>query len=129
MTIREICAETGLSPRTVRYYEEVGLLPAVRRRNGSRRVYGPDDLQRLRFIQRLKTLGLSLAQIGELSEVYAIAGSTAQMLERLDALLAQRLGELDARIAELAQLRTDIGSYREHIRERGDALATRRESA
>lgn len=129
MTIGEICEETGLSPRTVRYYEERGLLSEVRRRNGARRVYGPDEIQRLRFIQRLKTLGLSLAQIGELSEVYAIAGSTGQMLDRLDALLAQRLNDLDTRISELTQLRSDIGSYRDHIHERATALAATRESA
>ena len=129
MTIGEICEETGLSPRTVRYYEELGLLAEVRRRNGARRVYGPDEVQRLRFIQRLKTLGLSLAQIGELSEVYAIAGSTGQMLGRLDALLAQRVNDLDTRISELTQLRSEIGSYRAHIRERATTLAATRESA
>ena len=64
--IREVCDQTGLSARTVRYYEELGLLPGVRRRNGGRRVYAADELERLRFIQRLKTLGLSLAEIREL---------------------------------------------------------------
>ena len=129
MGIGEICQQTGLSARTVRYYEELGLLPGVRRRAGGRRVYGPDELQRLRFIQRLKTLGLTLAQIADLNAVYAIAGSTRQLLGTLDGLLAPRLAELDRRIDELSALRGDIESYREHIRQRAVTLAHERRSA
>jgi DNA-binding transcriptional MerR regulator len=122
LSIREVCDEIGLSPRTVRYYEELGLLPGVRRRAGGRRVYGPDELERLRFIVRLKTLGLSLAEIGELNEVHAIARSTGAMLERLDELLGQHVGELDARIGELATLRDEMSKYRDHVIARIDAL-------
>ena len=102
----------------MRYYEELDLLPGVRRRAGGRRVYGDDELERLRFIGRLKTLGLSLAEIGELSAVYAIGGSTHAMLLRLDELLARHLQELDERIRELSDLRDDIGKYRDHIASR-----------
>ncbi len=129
MEIGEICQQTGLSARTVRYYEELGLLPGVRRRAGGRRVYRADELQRLRFIQRLKTLGLTLAQIADLNAVYAIAGSTGQMLGSLDELLARRLQELDERIAELSGLRGDIESYRDHVQRRARTLAHERRSA
>lgn len=114
-SIGELGVQAGLSVRTIRYHEELGLLPGVRRRASGRRVYGPDELERLRFIQRLKALGCSLAEIRELDAVHAIGGSTAAMLARLDALLARRLGELDARIAELAGLRGEIGHYRARI--------------
>jgi DNA-binding transcriptional MerR regulator len=124
LTIAEVCERTGLSARTVRYYEEMGLLPGVRRRAGGRRAYGRDQLQRLRFIQRLKALDLSLAEIRELAEVHAIAGGTAPMLVRLDELLARRLADLDARIRELAGLRDDIEKYRAHIASRRGALDT-----
>jgi len=120
--ISEVCERTGLSPRTVRYYEELGLLPGVRRRAGGRRVYGDEEIERLHFIQRLKALGLSLAEVGELNAVYAIGGSTRAMLERLDDVLARHLRELDARIAELSGLRDEIGKYRDHIAARVDAL-------
>jgi MerR family transcriptional regulator, repressor of the yfmOP operon len=120
-SIGQVCAATGLSARTVRYYEELGLLPGVRRREAGRRVYGPDALERLRFIQRLKALGLSLSEIRELNAVYAIGGSTQAMLGRLDELLARRLEELDARIAELATLREEIGKYRARIASRVEA--------
>ena len=90
----------------------------MRRRAGGRRVYGDDELERLRFIQRLKTLGLSLAEIRELNAVYAIGGSTHAMLLRLDELIARHLQELDERIRELSDLRDEIGRYRHHIASR-----------
>ncbi len=122
-TIGEVCTALGLSARTVRYYEELGLLPGVRRRAGGRRVYGPDEVQRLRFIQRLKALGLSLAEIRELNAVHAIAGGTEAMLGHLDELLGRRLSDLDARIRELEALRVEIERYREHVGRRRRQLA------
>jgi len=128
LSIAQVADETGLSARTVRYYEELGLLPDVRRRAGGRRVYGPDALERLRFIQRLQLLGLPLAEIRDLNHVHAIAGSTADMLERLDQLLATRLAELDARIADLTGLRDQIEKYRARVASRAGALRTRETS-
>jgi DNA-binding transcriptional MerR regulator len=118
LTISEVRAATGLSARTLRYYEELGLLPGVRRRAGGRRIYGSDEIERLRFIQRLKTLGLTLAEVKELNALYAIGGSTGAMLARLDAQLGSHLADLDARIAELRDLRDEIQTYRERVRGR-----------
>ncbi len=122
VSIGEVCQQTGLSARTVRYWEELGLLPGIRRRTAGRRVYGEDELQRIRFIQRLKALGLSLAEIGDLNAVYAIEGSTAAMLTRLDELLNRHRLELDSRIEELGGLRDQIQKYRDHVGARIDAL-------
>ena len=121
--IAEMCERTGLSPRTIRYYEEIGLLPGVRRKAGGRRVYGPDELERLGFIHRLKTLGLSLAEIGELNAVYAIGGSTSAMLARLGDLLAAHLEDVDRRIESLGDLRSELARYRQHIEDRVDIVA------
>jgi DNA-binding transcriptional MerR regulator len=129
LSIAQVCAETRLSPRTIRYYEELGLLPGVRRRAGGRRVYGPDELERLRFIQRLQLLGLPLAEIRELNDVQGIAGSTTDMLERLDQVLGKRLTELDARIGELSGLRDQIEKYRARAASRAGALRTRQDVA
>ena len=115
VSIGEACEATGLSPRTVRYYEELGLLPGVRRRAGGRRVYGPEELERLRFIKRLKNLGLRLAEIKELSAIYALAGSTQAMLVRLDELLGTRLHEVEGRVAEMMGLRDELAKYRDHV--------------
>ncbi len=122
-----VCEATGLSARTVRYYEELGLLPGVRRRNGGRRVYGPDELERLRFIQRLKAFGLSLAEIRELNDVHAIEGGTGPMLRRLQQLLGGHLSALDQRIAQLTSLRDEIQRYRARVKRRAGVLAERRE--
>lgn len=128
LPIGAVCERTGLSARTVRYYEELGLLPGVRRRAGGRRVYGTDELERLHFIGRLKKLGLSLAEIGELNAVYAIGGSTRAMLVHLEEVLAGRLDELDARIDELTTLRDQIEKYRAHVASRTQALTAAEEN-
>ena len=116
--ISEVCDRTGLSPRTVRYYEEIGLLPDVRRRAGGRRIYDADALERLGFITRLKALGLSLAEIRELNAVYGIGGSTQAMLSRLQDLLCAQLEEVDRKLTELAGLRSELVRYRDHVNDR-----------
>lgn len=124
-SIAQVCRETGLSARTVRYYEELGLLPGVRRHaagRGGRRLYGPDEIERLRFIQRLKALGLTLAEIKDLNAIHGIAGSTSAMLERLGAVLDGHLDDLDRRIRELSDLRDEMSKYRDHVDARRDAL-------
>ncbi len=122
--IAEVCERTGLSPRTVRYYEEIGLLPGVRRRAGGRRVYGPDELERLGFIHRLKGLGLCLSEIRDLNAVYGIGGSTAAMLTRLRDLLELHVKDVDQRIGELEGLKTELIRYRDHIEVRAAAAST-----
>ena len=94
----------------------------MRRREGARRVYGEDELERLHFIQRLKALGLSLAEIGELNAVYAIDGSTGAMLRRLDELLGRHLSGLTERIQELGTLQEEIQKYQDHVCARVGAL-------
>jgi len=121
-SIGEIGVQCGLSPRTVRYYEELGLLPGVRRRVAGRRVYGPDQVERLRFIERLKKLGLSLGEIKKLNALYAINGSTQAMLGHLSELLDAHLEQLDGRISELMGLRDEMGRYREHVGNRLNVL-------
>ncbi len=115
LSIAEVRSRAGISARTLRYYEELGLLPGVRRRAGGRRVYGPDEIERLGFISRLKALGLSLAEIKELNAVYAIGGSTRAMLARLDELLARHRADVESRIAELVALREEIDAYRGRV--------------
>jgi DNA-binding transcriptional MerR regulator len=79
----------------------------------------------LRFIQRLKALGLSLQEIGELNAVYAIHGSTRVMLEKLRELLRQQLGGLEEKVRDLQTLQAEMKSYLEHIDRRVNDLAER----
>src|ERR1044072_6216739 len=67
LRIQEVAAETGLTPRTIRYYEEVGLLAPAARSEGAYRLYDGEDLERPRSIRGLRdAAGCSLAEIGQL---------------------------------------------------------------
>jgi DNA-binding transcriptional MerR regulator len=69
LRIQEVAAETGLTTRAIRYYEEVGLLEPAARSDGAYRLFDASDLERLRFIKELRDdAGFSLAQIGQLLE-------------------------------------------------------------
>ena len=70
--IGELADLVEMSPRTIRYYEEIGLLNSVKRMEGGKRVYTDKDLQRLKFIKRLKHLGLTLSEMHELEDIYKI---------------------------------------------------------
>src|SRR5262245_12126306 len=69
LRIQQVAAEVGLTTRSIRYYEELGLLKPAARSEGSYRLYDEDDLERLRFIKGLRDdAGFSLAEIGQLLE-------------------------------------------------------------
>ena len=69
LKIQEVAAETGLTTRAIRYYEEMGLLEPAARSGGAYRLYDESDLERLRTIKELRDdAGFSLAQIGQLLE-------------------------------------------------------------
>ena len=110
--IGEIAQRLGMTERTIRYYEELGLLESVKRVEGGRRVYTDDDVQRLRFIQKLKMLGLTLQEMLELEGLYGRYRSNRQVLPRLVELLDAHLATTDERMRELAALRDEIRLYR-----------------
>jgi DNA-binding transcriptional MerR regulator len=113
--IGELAAKVGLTERTIRYYEERGLLESVKRLDGGQRVYTDDDVRRLKFIQKLKVLGLSLAEMQELETLYGRHRTNARVLPRLVELLDAHLTTVSQRLAELTALRDEIRSYRQHV--------------
>ena len=113
--IGELASRVKLTERTIRYYEELGLLESVKRLDGGTRVYTDDDVRRLKYIRKLKTLGLSLQEMLELENLYRRQRSNRNVLPRLMELLDAHLGTIDARIAELRGLRDEIRAYREHV--------------
>ncbi len=123
--IGELASRVGLTERTIRYYEELGLLESVKRLEGGVRVYTDDDARRLRFIRKLKTLGLSLHEMLDLEGLYRRHRSNRTVLPRLMELLDAHLATITERIGELQGLRDEIRSYREHVArrllEQGDA--------
>ena len=116
LTIGEVAKRVGLTPRTIRYYEDIGLLNSIRRVEGGRRIYTDEDVRRLKFIKRLKLLGLTLDEMKELEELYLTYRSNERVLPRLLELLDQHLTEIESRIQQLRMLKRDIEAYREHIR-------------
>ncbi len=118
--IGELANLVNLSPRTIRYYEEIGLLNSVKRIEGGKRVYTDKDLQRLKFIQRLKHLGLTLSEMHELEAIYQIHRTNRKVLPRLLELLDNHASKIDERINNLIKLKKEILSYQEKIREKLD---------
>ena len=116
--IGELAAKVGMTERTIRYYEELGLLESVKRLDGGIRVYTDEDVRRLKFIRKLKVLGLSLQEMNELEGMYKTHRSNRAVLPRLIELLDAHLRTVDGRIAELHALRDEIRSYREHVGQR-----------
>ena len=116
--IGEVAAKLGMTERTIRYYEELGLLDSVKRLEGGTRVYTDSDVRRLKFIRKLKVLGLSLQEMHELEGIYTRQRSNRNVLPRLIELLDAHLVTVDGRIAELGALRDEIRSYREHVAQR-----------
>jgi DNA-binding transcriptional MerR regulator len=108
----------GLSPRTIRYYEEIGLLNSVKRIEGGKRIYTDKDFQRLRFITRLKHLGLTLSEMLELEDIYQIHRTNRKVLPRLLELLDTHVVKIDERIISLNKLRADISNYQDKIRQK-----------
>jgi len=116
--IGELAGKVGLTERTIRYYEELGLLESVKRLDGGVRVYTDADVRRLKYIGKLKMLGLTLQEMLELERMYRHHRSNRNVLPRLIELLDAHLATLNDRMMELGALRDEIRAYREHVTQR-----------
>ena len=114
--IGEISRMVDLSQRTIRYYEEIGLLHSVRRIENGKRVYTDNDVRRLKFINRLKVLGLSLAEMVELEKIYRKQRNNREILPKLLQILDERAAQIDERVAQLVSLKKEIREYQERLR-------------
>lgn len=114
--IGEISRLTNLSQRTIRYYEEIGLLHSVRRIETGKRVYTDDDVRRLKFINRLKVLGLSLAEMVALEKIYRTQRNNREVIPKLLLLLDERVRQIDERVHQLTSLKREIREYQERLR-------------
>ena len=114
--IGEISRLVDLSQRTIRYYEEIGLLHSVRRIENGKRVYTDHDVRRLKFINRLKVLGLSLAEMVELEKIYRKQRNNREILPKLLEILDERAAQIDERVAQLVALKKEIREYQQRLR-------------
>jgi DNA-binding transcriptional MerR regulator len=115
ISIGEIAGKLEMSQRTIRYYEEIGLLNSIKRVEGGRRIYTDADLRRLKLIKRLKIMGMTLSEMQELEAMWTIEKSNDKVLKRLLELLNNQLHRLDDRIADLNILRNEIVEYQKRI--------------
>jgi DNA-binding transcriptional MerR regulator len=132
LRIGDVAKLVGTTPRTIRYYEEVGLLPPPEDRPaGQHRLYAEADVERLRELLRLRNLlGVPLEELKELvavdderellrSELHRTDSPAARerILRRLDTLAVRQLELVDRRAAELDVLREEIQARRARIAE------------
>lgn len=105
MHIGELAERTGLSLRTIRHYDDVGLLPATARTDGGFRVYSEDDFERLMVIKQMKPLGFSLEEMADILELFSQqdAGSTDGSQAKLAAYLEKAVAERAKMARNLAQ--------------------------
>jgi Cu(I)-responsive transcriptional regulator len=104
-TIGQLARETGCKVPTIRYYEQIGLLPAPRRSAGNQRLYGAEHLQRLGFIQHCRELGFSQAAVREL---FRLTDQPNRTCEAVDAIARAHLEDVDRRIARLTSLKLEL---------------------
>jgi DNA-binding transcriptional MerR regulator len=134
--IQEVAQETGLTPRAIRYYEEMGLLEPAARSEGAYRLYDGDDLARLRFIKGLREdAGFSLAEIRQLLEdedarvrLRARFEATADPAERREILLDamaqvdRQVGSLQGKIERLSTMIDDALARRRRLEARLESV-------
>ncbi|MCZ8315176.1 helix-turn-helix domain-containing protein [Phreatobacter sp.] len=105
LTIGALSKRTGVKVPTIRYYEQIGLMPPVPRTDSGRRSYGAADLKRLGFIRHARNLGF---EIEEIRQLIALSGEPDRPCADADAIARRHLAEIDDRISRLTALRGEI---------------------
>ena len=105
MRIGEVAENLAINPKTIRYYESVGLLPEPRRTQSGYRDYEEDDFRRIRFIKTARRLDFS---IDEIREILAFTDRSQTPCGHVRAVVRRKTEELDERIAEMIQLRDEL---------------------
>lgn len=108
MRIGEAAAASGMTTKTLRFYEASGLLPLTERAANGYRDYGADTTARLDFIRRSRTAGLTLAQIRDILRIRDVGEAPCMHVRDL---LARQLADLDRQIGELVALRTTVAEF------------------
>ena len=114
-TITELAAEFDITPRAIRFYEDMGLLSPAR--EGRNRVYTHRDRTRLKLTLRGKRLGLSLQEIKQLVDMYDAAGAdTAPQLKAFLEVLAQHRRQLEQQLEDIEVTLEEISQHEERCR-------------
>lgn len=105
MPIGEVAKQSGVKVPTIRYYEQVGLLPAPPRTGGNRRLYAETDLSRVKFIRHARELGFELESIRTL---LTLQDEPNQSCASADIITRERLVDVEQRIRSLTALKAEL---------------------
>ena len=105
LSIGKLSAATGVKVPTIRYYEQISLLPEPKRSGGNQRFYYQKALERLRFIRHSRELGFSLEAIRDL---LSLSDNPDQPCAAADAIARAQLAEVESRLARLMALKTEL---------------------
>lgn len=105
LAIGALSRETGVKVPTIRYYEQVGLLPQPDRADNNRRTYGSDTVRRLRFIRHARELGFEVEAIRQL---LALADDPHQPCHEADVIARAHLADIEDKIARLTALKMEV---------------------
>ncbi len=114
LRIGEVAKLVGMPTKTLRYYEELGLLSPSRQEGSGYRVFGWRELEQIEFVRRAKLMGLSLDQIRTLV-VIAEDGAQSGVLHHLEDMLDVKLEETERTLEELRALRESLIEYRDRV--------------
>jgi DNA-binding transcriptional MerR regulator len=106
LQIGQLAERAGVNPKTIRYYEQIGLLPEPARSKGGYRLYGADDEERLRFISAARRMGFTL---GEIKEILALREGGVAPCDYVREAIRRRCSEVDQQLTELRQLKRELG--------------------
>jgi MerR family transcriptional regulator, copper efflux regulator len=106
LQIGQLAQRAGVSPKAIRYYEQVGLLPKPARSKGGYRLYTVDDEERLRFISTARRTGFTL---GEIKEILRLRERGIAPCDYVREAIQRRRSEVDQRLSELRQLKRELG--------------------
>lgn len=103
--IKDLAEQTGITSSTIRYYEDIGVLPYPKRADNGYRLYDDADLERVRFVTRARRLGFSL---DEISEIIGLRERGETPCTFVVDRISVKLNEIDQQITDLIQLQDDL---------------------
>lgn len=121
LTIGDVAQRTGVPAKSIRYYEEQGVVPRPIRSDSGYRLYGPTDIRRLRLVREAKLLGLSLPEI-RIFVAQAFASSCADFADQFLARISAQRAAVDHRIGELERLKAELDALAVHVEHTRDEL-------
>jgi MerR family copper efflux transcriptional regulator len=113
MTIGEAAARSGVPPKTIRFYEDAGIIKPTVRRENRYRAYDDAAVETLRFIHRARGLGFSLKEVADLLALYRDRHRASRDVKKL---ALAHVAELDRKIAEMTAIRNTIADLAERCR-------------